>query len=63
MNNEHAALAAIELDDNAQRADALARVDEVFDGFAAWTHELHAYARKRIGLREDEAARPELLRA
>jgi hypothetical protein len=58
MNNEHAALAAIELDDGAQRADALSRVDAVFEGFTAWTHELHAYARRRVDLRNAEAAQP-----
>ncbi|HQX58245.1 MAG TPA: hypothetical protein PLT77_03890 [Burkholderiaceae bacterium] len=44
MNNDHAELATIELDE-AQRRDALARVDKVFTWFADWTHELLAYAR------------------
>lgn len=60
MNNEHAALAAIELDDDAQRADALARVDAVFDGFTAWTQELHAYALARCGRSSSHAAPAEM---
>ena len=43
MNNEHAELARIQLTD-AQREDALMRVDAVFELFTAWTHELLAYA-------------------
>lgn len=43
MNNEHAELAAVELDAE-QRADALRRVDTVFERFEAWTDELLAYA-------------------
>lgn len=44
MNNDHAELAEMELDD-ALRADALERVDQVFTWFTDWTHELLAYAR------------------
>lgn len=45
MNNDHLELVRIHLT-QVQREDALRRVDEVFDAFAAWTHELLAYARK-----------------
>jgi hypothetical protein len=45
MNNEHAELAAIVLDD-ALRADSIRRVDQVFVWFADWTHELLRYARE-----------------
>lgn len=44
MNNDHAELATIVLDE-AARADALRRVDQVFDDFAAWTDELLRFAR------------------
>jgi len=43
MNNDHAELAGIALDAT-QRADAIERVDAVFDAFTAWTHELLRYA-------------------
>ena len=43
MNNDHAELALLELTD-AQRADALRRVDQVFAWFTDWTHELHRFA-------------------
>jgi hypothetical protein len=46
MNNEHAELARIALD-AAQRADAIERVDQVFDWFADWTHELLRFAHRR----------------
>jgi hypothetical protein len=45
MNNEHADLARIALDD-ATRADAIRCVDQVFAWFADWTHELLRYARE-----------------
>lgn len=44
MNNDHAELALIALDD-AQRRDALERVDKVYAWFTAWTNELLAFAR------------------
>lgn len=47
MNNEHAELAAIALD-GASRRDAIARADEVFERFAAWTDELLAFALGRL---------------
>ncbi len=53
MNNEHAELAAIELTD-ADRADALRRVDTVYELFEGWVDELLTYARTRIA--EGEAA-------
>lgn len=43
MNNDHAELAAIELDE-ASRADAIQRADAVFELFAGWTDELLAFA-------------------
>jgi Fe-S-cluster formation regulator IscX/YfhJ len=43
MNNEHAELARITLDE-AQRTDARQRVDAVFTHFEAWIDELLAYA-------------------
>jgi hypothetical protein len=43
MNNDHAELAAISLDD-ASRRDAIARADQVFEWFGGWTDELLAYA-------------------
>ncbi len=43
MNNDHAELAAIGLDE-AARADAVQRADAVFELFAGWTDELLAYA-------------------
>jgi hypothetical protein len=43
MNNDHAELAGLELTE-AQRRDALERVDKVFAWFCAWTQELLAYA-------------------
>jgi hypothetical protein len=46
MNNEHAELARITLSDE-QRADAIARADQVYEWFGAWTDELLAYALKR----------------
>ncbi len=58
MNNDHAELAAIDLGD-ADRADALRRVDTVFELFADWTDELLAYARERIATQaSSEAAIP-----
>jgi hypothetical protein len=45
MNNEHAELARITLD-QARRTDALARADQVFAWFEDWTHELLAFAGK-----------------
>lgn len=44
MNNEHAVLAAMALDD-ASRRDAIERADQVFDLFEGWVDELLAYAR------------------
>lgn len=43
MNNDHAALASIALDDET-RARALACADQVFGWFSEWTHELLRYA-------------------
>lgn len=43
MNNDHAELAQITLTD-AQRKDALERVERVFEWFALWTDELLAFA-------------------
>jgi hypothetical protein len=43
MNNEHAELARITLSET-QRADAIARADQVYAWFTDWTHELLAYA-------------------
>jgi hypothetical protein len=43
MNNDHAELALIELTD-AQREDALERVERVFEWFTLWTDELLAFA-------------------
>jgi hypothetical protein len=43
MNNDHAALATLVLDDDT-RARALACVDQVFGWFSEWTHELLRYA-------------------
>jgi len=43
MNNDHAELALIELTD-AQRKDALERVEMVFEWFTLWTDELLAFA-------------------
>jgi hypothetical protein len=43
MNNDHADLALIALDDR-QRQDAMERVDEVFEWFTSWTQELLAFA-------------------
>ena len=43
MNNDHAELALIELTD-AQRKDALERVELVFEWFTLWTDELLAFA-------------------
>jgi hypothetical protein len=57
MNNEHATLARITLD-TSQRADALARVDQVFAWFARWTHELLAFARGRVERRAKHSAQP-----
>lgn len=48
MNNDHAELAAIALDEW-QRRDARHRVDQVFAWFTEWTHELHRFATARIG--------------
>jgi hypothetical protein len=45
MNSDHAELATIVLNPD-QRADALSRVDQVFDLFSAWTHELLRYAER-----------------
>ena len=53
MNNDHAELAEIALDE-ATRREAMVQVDQVFDWFTAWTHELLAYAR---------AAQPEAVAA
>ena len=53
MNNDHAELAAIELNDD-ERADAMRRVDAVYELFEGWVDELLAYARERIA--EGEAA-------
>lgn len=46
MNNDHRELAAIALSVE-QHADALRRVDQVFEAFAAWTHELLRYTQTR----------------
>ena len=46
MNNEHAELARIALDDEL-RADAIERVEQVFAWFTDWTHELLRYARQQ----------------
>ncbi len=43
MNGDHAELARIELSE-IERADAIGRVDAVFDLFTGWTDELLAYA-------------------
>lgn len=43
MNSEHAELAALTLDE-ATQADAMRRVDEVFELFADWIEELLGYA-------------------
>ena len=48
MNVEHAALAAIELDDTTRQL-AIDRVDQVFDWFRDWTDELLAFALRRLG--------------
>ena len=65
MNNEHAALARIALDVS-QRADAIARVEQVFAWFERWTHELLAFARGRGVKAEPEPAAaglaPDLIR-
>jgi hypothetical protein len=55
MNNDHAELAAIELND-ADRADALRRVDAVYALFEGWVDELLAYARERIAEGDAPAA-------
>ena len=54
MNNDHAEMAGIPLDD-ASRADAIARADSVFDAFTEWTGELLEFARAAL---EDERAAP-----
>lgn len=46
MNGDHAELARIELNE-AERADAIERVDAVFALFTGWTHELLAFAESR----------------
>lgn len=43
MNNDHAELAEIALDES-ERADAMERCTRVFDLFKGWTEELHRYA-------------------
>ena len=48
MNNDHLELMRITLTDE-QRADAIARADQVYDWFGAWTDELLAYARRPGG--------------
>lgn len=53
MNNEHAVLARIELDE-AQRADAITRADQVFTWFAEWTDELLAYALATLASQQDQ---------
>jgi hypothetical protein len=45
MNNDHQELMRITLSDE-QRADAIARADQVYAWFGAWTDELLAYARR-----------------
>ncbi|MDT7837993.1 hypothetical protein [Aquabacterium sp. OR-4] len=47
MNSDHAELVSITLDE-AQRADALARCNRVFELFGAWADELHRYALARL---------------
>jgi hypothetical protein len=49
MNNDHQELMRITLSDE-QRADAIARADQVYAWFGAWTDELLAYARRPGGL-------------
>ncbi len=55
MNHDHAELAGIGLSE-AQRADAIARADQVFAWFADWTHELLAYAHQQASQAEGLAA-------
>lgn len=55
MNNDHADLAAIALDDTL-RADAIRRVDQVFAWFADWTDELHRHATQVLARRYAEAS-------
>lgn len=57
MNNDHAELAVITLTE-AQRQDAIGRVDQVFAWFEAWADELLAFALqpRRKPAREREAA-------
>lgn len=55
MNNDHAELADIALTD-AQRADALERVELVFQWFTAWTHELLAFTREAAASAGRQAA-------
>jgi hypothetical protein len=51
MNSDHAELALVPLNRD-QRMDAMARVDQVFDLFSNWTHELLRYAAR---LRHEES--------
>jgi hypothetical protein len=46
MNNDHAELAAITLDESSGQ-DAIARADQVFAWFEGWIHELLAYAQAK----------------
>jgi hypothetical protein len=46
--SDRSVVATIRFDDQ-ESAEALAAVDAVFDGFTAWTHELHAYVLARHG--------------
>jgi hypothetical protein len=55
MNNDHAALALIELD-AVTRAEAIDRADIVFEWFAGWTNELLRFARDVRSARRDAAA-------
>jgi hypothetical protein len=55
MNHDHAELVRIELD-AAQRADAIARCDQVYAWFTDWSHELLAYARQRLARQAGEAS-------
>ena|ERR1700754_2423250 len=48
MNNDHAALAGMALDD-ATRRRAIECADQVFAWFEGWTRELHRYALAQLG--------------